>query len=371
MRITGVLLLTIILLFTTGCWGQREMDRVGIVIVIGVDLEPDGLIRITVHSIQPFGSPMNPVDKSFTWIGTATGKSIIDAARNLRAIAARDLIWMHTRMIILGEEMARNELHAVLDLLSRIREIRYNCDFLVTEGKAFDLLQVPADIERNLAIELEGIINNAKARSRAYVSNIKQFLVAASSDYSSIITAKAGYYINNMNTFSTNKEEYKQFEPHNEYLGTTFIEGSGVFKNQKLTGWLNGDETRGFLWIMDKLKIEIVVAGEFRQGIRLAMETIRSGSKVKCVFSDGKPIIKVKTEVEGRLVEHETDEDLKKISEIKDMENDFANIIKGEMEAAVNKAKQYNSDIFGFIRLACIANPSMKDTLVREWDKCL
>ena len=139
MRITGVLLLTIILLFTTGCWGQREMDRVGIVIVIGVDLEPDGLIRITVHSIQPFGSPMNPVDKSFTWIGTATGKSIIDAARNLRAIAARDLIWMHTRMIILGEEMARNELHAVLDLLSRIREIRYNCDFLVTEGKAFDL----------------------------------------------------------------------------------------------------------------------------------------------------------------------------------------------------------------------------------------
>ena len=38
------------------------------------------------------------------------------------------------------------------------------------------------------------------------------------------------------------------------------------------------------------------------------------------------------------------------------------------MEAAVNKAKQYNSDIFGFIRLACIANPSMKDTLVREWD---
>lgn len=56
------------------------------------------------------------------------------------------------------------------------------------------------------------------------------------------------------------------------------------------------------------------------------------------------------------------------MDDIKKIESDFANIIKGEMEAVVNRAKEYNSDIFGFLKQAYISKPSMKDRLIQEWD---
>ena len=55
----------------------------------GFDLDDDGLERVTVLSVQPFGQTQNQENVATTWIGTASGKSIFEAFRNLRRTSTR------------------------------------------------------------------------------------------------------------------------------------------------------------------------------------------------------------------------------------------------------------------------------------------
>jgi spore germination protein KC len=368
LRVIIILALAVILALTSGCWGQREMDEIGIVTVTGVDMEPDGMVRITVHSVQPFGSPVSPSDRSFTWVGTATGRNIMDAGKNLRRTATKKLAWVHSKVIIVGEEMARQEFAKLLDYLSRNREIRYNCNVLVTQGTAFDMMQVPADIEKNLAKELEGLIMNADEWSKSYVSDIKEFLVSSSSVYSSIITARVGHHTSGMDTFSTSREEYRKMNPGTKYLGIAFLEGTAVFKEEKLVGWLSGEETRGYRWIMGKVKPGVVVAGTFSDGYEMAMASSKTESRIKVCCNDGVPTARVKLNVEGRIVEHVTEKEPEKKEHMEKIESIFAEVIKGEMESAVRKAQQYNSDIFDFLEHACMANSPARKRFEQDWD---
>ncbi len=351
-----------------GCWGKKEMDELGIVTITGIDLEEDGSVRMTVHSVQPYGSVRNPADRSFTWIGTATGENIMDAAKNLRSTATKKLVWIHSKIIIVGQDMARYEFEKVMDFLARNREIRYNSYLLVTGGTAFGMLQVPADIQKNLAAELEGIISNADEWSKAYASNIKDFLMAFSCGHSAGITAKVGYYMMEMDTVSTSKEEYRKFALAGKKLPISYIRGSAIFNEKGFTGWFDDYETRGYMWIANKARPGVIVAGTFRQE-EVGMESLEAKSKIKFDNSGMQPVIRIKTKVVGKLVEHAASYKVSRKEEIMELESVFAKKIEGEMDSAVRRAKQYGSDIFGFWRYVCAKCPDYRDKLDDEWVK--
>jgi hypothetical protein len=65
---TALFVTLLIPVLASGCWGEKELNKIGIVTATGFDLEPDNRIRITALSVQPEGSVTTPVMRPNTWL---------------------------------------------------------------------------------------------------------------------------------------------------------------------------------------------------------------------------------------------------------------------------------------------------------------
>lgn len=366
-RIAVILLLPVLLISNTGCWGKTELNEIGIVTTTGVDMEPDGSIRITVMSVQPEGLANAPLVRSMTWIGTATGADLVNAAKNLRSTAVKKLSWIHNNIIIIGQEAAKNKMTEVVDFFSRNREIRFSNYILVAGGRAFDMMQTPPDLHRDLPTEILGIIRNLNEWSKSYVSNAKEFLISYAERCGDLVTGKIWYMNEKMNTFSTDRENYEKLYLNDRKLPIAYMEGCAVFRQGSMVGWLDGPETRGFLWITGKIKPGAIIAAG-KSGM-LAMENIFSSTSIDIKEDDGGFKAVVKVDVRGTLMEQTTKDDIRKPEVMQKVEDDFSVVIKSEMEKAVDKLqKQYNVDVFRFGLQLNRQHPQEWKRVEKDWE---
>ncbi len=362
-----MLLLPALFVFFTGCWGKTELNEIGIVTTTGVDAEPDGSVRITVLSIQPEGSPNVPQLRSITWIGSATGKNLADAAKNLRSTAVKRLSWLHNSIIIIGEDAAKSKMEDVIDFFARNREIRFSSHVLVAGGRACDMLQTPASLQRDLYTEMEGMIRNIDDWSKSYVANAKEFLVSYSEHCGDMVTGKIWYREEQTNTFATAREDYEKLVLKDRKLPVAFMEGCAVFKLGSFAGWLDASETRGFLWIMNKIKPgTIISAGKDGD---LAMENLFSSSSVDIRPDNGNYRALLKVDVRGSLMEQTSEENIRELDALLKAEDSFAEMIKSDMEGAVKKIqKEYNADVFRFGTQLNRQHPQEWKKVEKDWE---
>ena len=125
--------------------------------------------------------------------------------------------------------------------------------------------------------------------------------------------------------------------------------GLGVFKKDKLIGWLNEAESKGYNYIMDNVKSTV---GHIRcpQGGKAVLEVIRSKAVMKGKVKNGEPEADVEIRIEANVGEVECRNlDLTKTDTIYEMEARAEEMIKEFAEKTIKKAqKKYKADIFGF-----------------------
>ena len=358
----------IMLLLLTGCWGKTELNEIGIITATGIDLEPDGNIRITVMSLQPEGSTVSAPTRSFTWIGTATGKNLMDASKNLRSIAMKRLTWIHNTIIIIGQTVAERRMEDVIDFFSRNREVRFNSFILISRGTAFDILQTPADIQNDLPKEILGIINNAPEWSKSYVANAKDFLVSHAENCGNYITGKIDVTYEKRTTFSAPRQEYEKLELLGKEIPIVNIEGCAIFKNGRMLGWLDPIETRGYLWITGDIATGAIIT-QMEDG-DLSFENNFNKTSVKLSINGEDIAFLVKVDIRGTLVEQTTTHDVRREDIMEQLEKEFADEIKNEMMAAVNIIqKEYKSDVFDFGCLLHKKNPELWKKIGKDWSE--
>lgn len=368
-RITALLLL---IAFTAlclgGCYGYNELGELGIVVVTGIDLVEKGSYQITVMAVFPVGSGLQQSEKTSVWIGSASGKSLMEATKNLRKFASKKLSWVQNDIVIIGEEAARAGLTDIVDFIVRNREIRLRNHLMVSSGQAKDIMEVPADIEKSLYSEMKGLISNTNEWSKAYVPTLLDFFKTFTYQDTGSVAGRIGYVKRSGRTFSTYKERTMQHESEGEGEKLSFLSGSAVFHECSLKGFLNDDETRGYLWIVNKAKIGAVVVDELDGEGNLSMETTGVESSIKPVVTKDGITMEVKLRVKGRIVENTSMEDLMDPDVIKRIEKAFAEIIVKEMKAAVKKAqKEYKADIFGFGDAIYRKEPGTWRQIGKDW----
>lgn len=365
------IIIIIILITSTGCWGKRELNELSVVSATGVDLEPDGSIRITVISIMPVGAAGTAgLQRSNAWIGTATGKNIASASKNLGKIATKRLAWFHNRIILIGEDLAKKGVGDVMDYIARNREFRYENSILVTKGRATDMLTVPADIEKHLVTEIDGIIENIKQEwPRSYIDNFKGFLMTLSEKNKGHITGILDYYETSQNTFSTNREDFKKMDLNNTKLGIAYIEGSAVFKEDKLVGWLDGQETRGYILLTEGLRAGVITTDYKDRNGKISLELLRSKSSIKAQPKENKITMNIKLEIKGSFKTGSGEYDILKEADIEEMERIFAKEIESQVSRTVKKAqKELNTDFLGFGEHIFRNHPGTWRKISDRWD---
>ena len=128
------------------------------------------------------------------------------------------------------------------------------------------------------------------------------------------------------------------------------IGGTALFRNDKLVGYLDEHETRGFLFTQGKVQgghLEVPYPGQ--KGIYVSLNIIRSKAQiVPEITRDGQLKVTVKVREEANLAETDCRVDVSKVEAIKKLEMLQAKQIEREVMRAVRRAQKCKSDAFGF-----------------------
>jgi spore germination protein KC len=119
-----------------------------------------------------------------------------------------------------------------------------------------------------------------------------------------------------------------------------------VFKNDKMTGWLTGDESRGFLWVMGKVKGGYITVDY--KGKLITLKILHMKSVKKPTFNDKKMEMKINIDVEADAVESLADVDFDNKKAVDEIEHAVDQKITKEINDAFNTSKSLSTDIFGF-----------------------
>lgn len=366
-RITACALICIIILTTTGCWGKRELNEIGIVTATGIDMETDGKIRITVLAIVPLGGgQMGAMEKSNTWIGTAIGSDLSSAWANLNSIAVKRLVWFHNKIVVISEDVARAGVKNIVDFLVRNREFRYESNIMITDRKAQEMLLIPADIENNIQAELSAIEDNIVEWAGTHTVDFKDFLVGVADENKGIVTGKVSFFETDRDTFSTSREMRKRAMDGEKKLGVAILEGAAVLKGHKMVGWMDDDETRGYLWVRGEVRGGNVTA-EGSDGM-ISMEVHKVDSKVTSDVSGEKINFHVEVNIMGTINEQTSGDDLTDEQEKSRIEQMLAMKAEDEMRQVVRKAQEeFRTDIFGFGDIVFMKHPKLWRQIGDKW----
>ncbi|GED17733.1 Ger(x)C family spore germination protein [Aneurinibacillus migulanus] len=353
------------LVFITGCWNRRELNDLAIAVGMGIDKSGDQYL-VTAQVVDPGevaakgGSGRAPVTTY-----QQTGKTVLEALRKMTTLAPRKIYASHLRMLVIGESLAKDGMAKVLDLLSRDQELRTDFYIVVAKGtKAENILKILSPLEK---IPANKMFSSLETSEKLWAPTVSITLDELISDLTSEgkQSALTGIRIKG----SQEQGEMKKNVEEIDALGRLQYAGIAVFKKDKLVGWLNETESKGYTDLTDKLDGTILNV-PCTKGGNVGIEVIRSKTDVKGKVKNGKPKVEVKIQTEANVAEVECGHlDLKKTKTIYDLETKLEKEVKDHCEASIRKAKKLGTDIFGFGEAVHRGAPRYWKKNKKHWDK--
>lgn len=346
------LFLIAVMILLPGCWSYEELEERAIVTALGADLEPDGKLVVSVQVVRPFQfgiqrTPQSGASKSPVKIFTATGKSMDEAIMKIQQQTGRKIFFSFMEAVIIGEDLARDDIMRLTDWVLRHREVRLQTWFGTARGKARDVIRATdAGLE---------VVSGFYIGRTLVISREEDALIPATSlfDFSSTLAGKITCPV----TFKIHTTKKR---PR--------ISGGAVYRRSRLVGWLNDEETRGYLWVTGRVERGIVTT-PLPGGGHASFEIRGHRTKLKPEMRGKRPAVRLSLTVKGNVDEvHDPDLLLDKPSHLKKLEKIMARQITREVEASLRRARELRADVFGFGQLFRRHQPAEWASMEDNWE---
>ncbi|WAA09070.1 Ger(x)C family spore germination protein [Fervidibacillus albus] len=364
------LLVISITFLLTGCWSRSELNDLAIVVAIGIDKDEDGEYLVSTQIVNPAeiasqsGSGAGTINYSPVTTYQTKAHTVMGAMRQLTTISPRKLYVAHIRMLVIGEEVAKEGIKDILDFLSRDHEFRP--DFYITVTKnatAKEVLSVYTELEKIPANKLFDSLKmsekNWAPTKGVFLDELMTNLVLDGKEpVLTAVTVKGDFKIgeNQKNVQEMIQDAQLKYE------------NIGVFKGDKLVGWLNTEESKGFNYIMGTVENTVGYIS-CPNGGHITKEQKNSKSKITQKMINGKPEIFVNIWTESNIAEVNCEIDLT-LDTIKELEKRGSEEIEQHANRVIEKTqKEFQSDIFGFGELIHRKNPTAWKTLKENWNE--
>ena len=333
-RLLGSLLvITMLSVFCTGCWDYREINQMSIVSGAAVDKTPDGRYKLSIEIINLKGGGKEaPVHSKKL---ESYGESMFDAIRNSIKISSQMLYWGHTEIIIVSKDVAREGILPIIDLFSRDAEPRLSIDILVSnEDTAEEILYSQSISTEIRTYEINKMLDDQKKLSKSPKVEVYQFINALGDEGISAVLPVIGL-------------------TQNSGEATSQLAGTAVFKQDKLQYMFNGDDTKYYLFVMDKIKGGLLVvnmASGKNDSDNFTLDIDSSKTYVKPVYSKNKLSFEINIKTKTTLSEIDDNKiKFSSQSEIEKLEKQAQNTLKQNVERVIKAVQsEYDIDIFGF-----------------------
>lgn len=360
-----IMILFIFTVLLTGCWSGEELNEIAINLAVGIDKVGNQYL-VSCQVVNPGevsnlkgGSGRTPV---VLFQGKAS--TISEAIRKISTIAPRKIYWAHIRMFIIDEKVAKEGIHKILDLFLRNHEVRSDFYIAISKDvKAENLLKVLTSLNKIPANKMFDALSISRNFWAPTVTvTIDQLVSNLMSD--GIEPVVTGITIKGDVAAGEKTENTQQIKPNTRIQYSE----SGVFKKDKLIGWLNEEQSKGYNYIMNRIKNTVAPIPCSAKG-NVVVEFMKNKTRVKEQVKNKKHMIEIDLHLKGNITEVQCKNldlvDQKTIHQLeKAAEKRVEQVIKETIQVA---QKKYKVDIFGFGEVIHRENPKYWNGIKSSW----
>ncbi|WP_458461408.1 Ger(x)C family spore germination protein [Paenibacillus sp.] len=337
----------------SGCWDREEINDIAFVIGIAVDKESENY-RTSLQIALPGQSGSSGSEgggggtsgnKSWFMLST-TAKSFRGTSIEGQKALSRRLYYAHRRTLLISEEIAREGVAPMLDLLTRYPLNRFSALPVITRGEAYKVIDTDAPIEKfpsEMVREL-CLLNMRNPRS------LKTFIDA-------ILSAGVDPFLPIASVEDNAPKNWKDVKTNIK------LDGLAIFKKDKLVGMIDKAPGDALILAMGEANApEVMVKAPSGEG-NLFIKLNENNSSLHPSIKNDKVTVNIELYAKGVLVDNESNYGDRRENEILKLNEAIHEKIKSDIEEGVRLVqKKYQSDILGIGR-------SIHQHLPAEWDK--
>jgi spore germination protein KC len=339
--------------FLTGCWNYREIDTLAIVSGLAIDKgENNYKYRVTFEVLDLSGGSDKPAQSKLI---ETEGDTVFDAVRNAVKSSEKKLFFSDCKAVIISNELAQEGLQPILDWFLRDAEPRINLNLLVSKDKkASDILK--QDFSKG-DIASYRIANMLEHDPTALGKNPKVTLYQANNMLNGKGTSLVLPTIETL-TLESNK--------------TLQLAGTAVFKEDKMIGYLDPDDSSSLLYVKGQKKGGLLLTKVDSDKSNISLEISDCKTKITPVIENDQISMKIDIMVKASMAEDNTGGNKLGKNSIADIQERAEQTLKANVLSVINKViKKYDSDIFGFGAIVHQSNPKFWEQAEPKWDDIL
>lgn len=315
-----LILLLIILLFTSGCYDYKEINDLAIISAMGLDYKNDEY-EITIEALNDNIDKDSSKIKSYISVGT--GKTITKALENAADKLDTEANYSHLKLMVLSDSIIKEKLDDTVDFFLRSTYFREN--FYVISSIQDDPKKILDNTTDEKPVSSDAIIKMLE--SIKYISN-------------STITKKFEQVVEEILTFGidtsfTNiKLEDKNF----------IIDGMVVFDNYKYMGKLDNEDAIIYNIFKNDFYRPTYSKEYDNKFFTVSITTGKIGAKIE------KDKIKIDGDLNAKIIDNEPFFDIRNLDTLKKINKDFTKILNDNIKIFLKKCQNYHSDILGIAK---------------------
>lgn len=361
MRCRWIILLLLLPLFLGGCLSNVDMRQRVILTAVGIDgADVPGHVTITAQLLNALKAPQGDADAVL--VISSTGHTGFDAARNMVKEVGRKVFWGQIQAIVIGEEVLR-EVNAaqLLDFLDRDFEPSRLAYVLVARGQTGAVVMgcggsmldsIPVGTITN---QVEGV----RATGKSHVMRLHDFMRALDTPGRSCAT---GFL-----TVTGEKTIGLGEVCKNQKI---ILEGVATFREGWLVGFWDDKETRGLNWILGEVTSGMLITKDPSEQNKVSLEILGASSLVEPMMVDDQPVIRITVNAEANIGDIVGPGlDILDDGLIASLERRQATVIRNEILAALKRAKDEQTDVFGFGTAFARRFPRQWEKMADSWDE--
>lgn len=351
------ILIIFIVFLLTGCWNYKELNSLAISTAMAID-KVDDEYEVSILIANSKKSQVSSKEgESQTIVYSGKGKSLSKALKEIDLKNPRQTYIGHLSVIIVSEDVAKEGMLGMLDLLLRNSESNKRFYLAVAKDvKAKDIVSILSPLEtfpaQNIATNIS-FSKESQAVSTAiiYSKFIENLIKKGINPILSSITIEGDIK-------DGKKDDSLQKSQPDAIVKTSQI---AIFKKDKFLTFASNEESRGINLINNEITEMIL---EVEDGCT----TIVKASEMNTKFNINSDLsVDIIVDGRGNIIENNCDIDLQKSDNIKKIEKLTNKQIKKLIQKGIKLTKKYKTDIFGFGNSLYKKDPK-KFNRIKNWD---
>jgi len=352
----AVLFMTVL---TTGCWDNRDFQKISIITALGIDLTEDKHVELTIQVLKP-GTMKTSLEggdssgeKAFA-VFSSKGKTVLEAHNNLLLTINREPYYGHLQLIVVGESLEKENIMKYLDFFERYPEMNRQAKMLTARGtKAEKILEAESQMEAIPAAHLRQIVENAEFTGKIKPLSLHELV--------SFMNLEGRHPV-----MSTIEFRYTSEKPT---ISDLHITGSAIMRNDRLVGFIDTIHTRSLLIIRGLAENMIfTIPNPESPGKMLSIDVSDCSVKKTVRIEDGRPAATISVKITGLIGEIQdggTDLD---VEVNKRIEKVFADVVEKDLKNVIDVAQtKLNVDFLGMGELFYKSMPNYWKEVKDDW----